>query len=197
MLPCHAVPALRGRVTVRLDALIRNVYRCTTRLDIGRDCLRSQRAEQPVGGSSGSARGCSTHTESTGSSNGAPRSPVTIVDTVRSAERAARVLASLPPSAHTAVDTEVAQLDVKRQSPVGNGELTCVSMFSGPEIDFGNGPRLWVDVLDSEPVSTQQCRRHRLPHALTRCPWIAGNSGRISRVLPVRIEAEGVPQLRL
>ena len=47
-----------------------------------------------------------------------------------------------------ACDTEVANISLKDQSPVGNGRVICASVYSGPDIDFGSGPRLWIDNLD-------------------------------------------------
>ncbi|KAJ7529979.1 hypothetical protein O6H91_15G073700 [Diphasiastrum complanatum] len=49
-----------------------------------------------------------------------------------------------------ACDTEVAGIDVKEESPVDHGYMTCFSIYCGPDADFGDGKsRLWVDVLDS------------------------------------------------
>lgn len=42
-------------------------------------------------------------------------------------------------------DTETVDLDIKKQSPVGNGRILCASCFAGPDLDFGNGPRLFID----------------------------------------------------
>lgn len=42
-------------------------------------------------------------------------------------------------------DTETIDIDAKLESPVGNGKVICASCFIGPEIDFGNGPRLFID----------------------------------------------------
>ena len=44
----------------------------------------------------------------------------------------------------------MADIDLKQVGPVGNGYVTCVSIFSGPEVDYGDGPgkALWVDNLD-------------------------------------------------
>ncbi|XP_010060415.2 DNA polymerase I A, chloroplastic/mitochondrial [Eucalyptus grandis] len=48
-----------------------------------------------------------------------------------------------------ACDTEVAEIDVKQATPVDHGEITCFSIYSGPQADFGNGKScIWVDVLD-------------------------------------------------
>ena len=37
-------------------------------------------------------------------------------------------------------DTETINVDVKTQSPVGNGTIICASAFAGPQLNFGNGP---------------------------------------------------------
>ena len=47
---------------------------------------------------------------------------------------------------------EVAGIDVKEESPVGHGHLTCFSIYCGEDADFGrNGatrqPKLVVDVM--------------------------------------------------
>jgi len=47
-----------------------------------------------------------------------------------------------------ACDTEVIGVDVKNESPVGKGQVICFSVYCGEDVDFGNGPRLWVDTLD-------------------------------------------------
>eukprot|EP01018_Ginkgo_biloba_P010389 Gb_07861 [translate_table: standard] len=48
-----------------------------------------------------------------------------------------------------ACDTEVANIDVKKDSPVGHGRIICFSIYCGPQADFGNGKScVWVDVLD-------------------------------------------------
>ncbi|OEL13655.1 DNA polymerase I A, chloroplastic [Dichanthelium oligosanthes] len=47
---------------------------------------------------------------------------------------------------------QVANIDVKQETPVGHGQVTCFSIYSGTsgaEADFGNGKTcIWVDVLD-------------------------------------------------
>lgn len=47
---------------------------------------------------------------------------------------------------------QVANIDVKQETPVGHGKVTCFSIYSGTsgaEADFGNGKTcIWVDVLD-------------------------------------------------
>eukprot|EP00340_Litonotus_pictus_P003463 CAMPEP_0170530546 /NCGR_PEP_ID=MMETSP0209-20121228/49245_1 /TAXON_ID=665100 ORGANISM="Litonotus pictus, Strain P1" /NCGR_SAMPLE_ID=MMETSP0209 /ASSEMBLY_ACC=CAM_ASM_000301 /LENGTH=76 /DNA_ID=CAMNT_0010823819 /DNA_START=56 /DNA_END=282 /DNA_ORIENTATION=+ len=42
-------------------------------------------------------------------------------------------------------DTETTGINPKEESPVGNGKIICLSCFIGPDIDFGNGPRLFID----------------------------------------------------
>lgn len=49
-------------------------------------------------------------------------------------------------------DTEVMDIELKNVGPVGNGYVTCLSLYSGPDFDYGlgDGPGtiLWVDNLD-------------------------------------------------
>ena len=55
-----------------------------------------------------------------------------------------------PPSPACSVVTDVQQavgVDLKEQSPYGNGSVICFSVYAGPQHDFGNGPRVWVDTL--------------------------------------------------
>ena len=51
-----------------------------------------------------------------------------------------------------ACDTEVMEIDLKNVGPVGNGYVTCASIYSGPDFDYGlgDGPgtALWIDNLD-------------------------------------------------
>ena len=35
---------------------------------------------------------------------------------------------------------------------VGHGYVTCASIYCGPDVDFGNGPCLWIDNLDDAEV---------------------------------------------
>lgn len=70
------------------------------------------------------------------------------VTLVRDEESAHRVVAQLmgPLRGHFhACDTEVVNIDLKLQGPVGNGEVSCVSIYCGPDVDFGNGPNLWIE----------------------------------------------------
>lgn len=52
-----------------------------------------------------------------------------------------------------ACDTEVANIEVKEQTPVGHGTVICFSVYAGPDADFnvtgagGAQPRLWVDLM--------------------------------------------------
>jgi hypothetical protein len=63
----------------------------------------------------------------------------------RSAASAVQVLRQHTDLVH-ACDTEVAELDIRR-SPIGQGRVICVSIYSGAEIDFGSGRgrALWID----------------------------------------------------
>lgn len=58
-----------------------------------------------------------------------------------SAENALQVLYQHS-NAYHACDTEVIQIDLNSQGPVGNGKIICVTIYVGPNADFGNGPRL-------------------------------------------------------
>ncbi|PPD68015.1 hypothetical protein GOBAR_DD35106 [Gossypium barbadense] len=43
----------------------------------------------------------------------------------------------------------VSNIDVKQETPVDHGEITCFSIYSGADADFGNGKScIWVDILD-------------------------------------------------
>lgn len=101
--------------------------------------------------------------------------PVNLVQDKEGARRVLATLQELGPDHFHACDTEVAQIDVKAVGPVGNGKVrggatarpayadatmapfshtvtvkvTCLSIYSGPDVDFGNGPYVWVDNLDS------------------------------------------------
>ncbi|KQJ84865.1 hypothetical protein BRADI_5g23367v3 [Brachypodium distachyon] len=77
---------------------------------------------------------------------------VLVVDTVKSARSVVQLLTTKYKSFIHACDTEVANIDVKQETPVGHGEITCFSIYcasSDAEADFGNGKKcIWVDVLD-------------------------------------------------
>ncbi len=87
------------------------------------------------------------------SSLAAPSVTLNGVTQVATKDRAMAVAAQLMKAAGTpgrvfAVDTEVSNIEVTEQSPVGNGIVICASVYGGPDLDFGNGPRLWIDNLD-------------------------------------------------
>ncbi|CAK0902367.1 unnamed protein product [Prorocentrum cordatum] len=69
----------------------------------------------------------------------------TVVRTVDQAAAAVEKLCSLTDRIH-AVDTEVRGWS-PGQTPYGNGEVICFSVYCGDDVDFGDGPRLWVDNL--------------------------------------------------
>ncbi|CAL5025194.1 unnamed protein product [Urochloa decumbens] len=77
---------------------------------------------------------------------------VLVVDDVKSARRVVQLLTTKYRNFIHACDTEVANIDVKQETPVGHGKVTCFSIYSGTsgaEADFGNGKTcIWVDVLD-------------------------------------------------
>eukprot|EP00934_Nitzschia_sp_Nitz4_P000646 Nitzschia sp. Nitz4//scaffold76_size158648//152025//155439//NITZ4_002573-RA/size158648-snap-gene-0.316-mRNA-1//-1//CDS//3329557926//646//frame0 len=77
---------------------------------------------------------------------------VTIVRTKEQAARVMEVLMNADPKIFHACDTEVMDIDLKVVGPVGNGYVTCASIYSGPDFDYGlgDGPgtRLWIDNLD-------------------------------------------------
>ena len=74
---------------------------------------------------------------------------------VRTKEQAAIVMEKLmnaDPTIFHACDTEVMDIDLKNVGPVGNGYVTCLSVYSGPDFDYGLGAEpgstLWIDNLD-------------------------------------------------
>lgn len=60
-----------------------------------------------------------------------------------------------------ACDVEVASIDIKKETPVGHGDLACFSVYCGPDVDFdGNGSDcLWVDTLGPEREAILDCFR--------------------------------------
>ncbi|KAJ8542917.1 hypothetical protein K7X08_005440 [Anisodus acutangulus] len=80
---------------------------------------------------------------------GAMYDKVHIVDNLSAAKEVVNKLTSQYRHLVHACDTEAPNIDVKQQTPVDHGEVTCFSIYSGPEADFGNGKScIWVDVLD-------------------------------------------------
>ncbi|CAM9700305.1 unnamed protein product, partial [Ectocarpus sp. 13 AM-2016] len=86
-----------------------------------------------------------------------PSMPKTVEDKVEGVqivagrEKAREVVQILMdnPDAFYACDTEVSDINLKDHGPVGHGRVTCISIYGGPELDFGEGPGkiLWVDNL--------------------------------------------------
>ncbi|EFA79328.1 mitochondrial DNA polymerase A [Heterostelium album PN500] len=74
---------------------------------------------------------------------------VTVVNDVEKAKAIVNQLLSLTYLYH-ACDTEVVDLDLKKQSPIGHGRIICFSVYCGPDIDFGTGSRLWVDTMGEQ-----------------------------------------------
>ncbi|KAL3922519.1 MAG: hypothetical protein SGILL_002159 [Bacillariaceae sp.] len=76
----------------------------------------------------------------------------TIVRTKEEARIVVDKLMNADPSIFHACDTEVMDIDLKEVGPVGNGYVTCVSVYSGPDFDYGlgqgPGTTLWIDNLD-------------------------------------------------
>lgn len=79
-------------------------------------------------------------------------SNATIVRTKEQARIVMSRLMSADPSIFHACDTEVMDIALKEVGPVGNGYVTCVSIHSGPDFNYGlgqgPGTTLWIDNLD-------------------------------------------------
>ncbi|CAO2189586.1 unnamed protein product [Urochloa humidicola] len=78
---------------------------------------------------------------------------ILVVDNIESARSIVQLLTTKYKSFVHACDTEVANIDVKQETPVGHGQVTCFSIYSANSnaqaADFGNGKTcIWVDVLD-------------------------------------------------
>jgi DNA polymerase-1 len=77
---------------------------------------------------------------------------VTIVRTKEEAEIVLDKLQQADSDLFHACDTEVMEIDLNSVGPVGNGFVTCASVYSGPDFDYGlgDGPGsvLWIDNLD-------------------------------------------------
>ncbi|KAA8548691.1 hypothetical protein F0562_000375 [Nyssa sinensis] len=74
---------------------------------------------------------------------------VLVVDNISAAKKIVGMLTNQYRHLVHACDTQVAKIDVKQETPVDHGEITCFSIYSGPEANFGNGKScIWVDVLD-------------------------------------------------
>ena len=76
----------------------------------------------------------------------------TIVRTREDARRVVEILRQYPDRV-CAWDTETIGINAKEESPVGNGQCICATAFLGPDVNFGNGPRLFIDnFADSQGV---------------------------------------------
>ena len=77
---------------------------------------------------------------------------VTMVRTKEEAKIVMEKLMNADPAIIHACDTEVMDINLKEVGPVGNGYVTCASIYSGPDFDYGlgDGPgsTLWIDNLD-------------------------------------------------
>jgi len=79
---------------------------------------------------------------------------VTIIRTKADALIALQALMNAPlETTFHACDTEVMDIDLSKEGPVGNGYVTCLSIYSGPHFDYGVpnstvGSALWIDNLD-------------------------------------------------
>uniref|UniRef100_A0A7S2RII9 DNA-directed DNA polymerase family A palm domain-containing protein n=1 Tax=Mucochytrium quahogii TaxID=96639 RepID=A0A7S2RII9_9STRA len=76
----------------------------------------------------------------------APYKPL-VIATESAAKRFMEQSMALPKSRVFGCDTEC-EIDIKNQSPVGNGYLTCITIFSGDYFDGGN--HIFIDLLSAE-----------------------------------------------
>lgn len=74
------------------------------------------------------------------------------VSFVRDACAAARAIKELTQasSSFIAWDTETTGVNPAIESPVSKGKVICLTAYGGEHLDFGSGPRLFVDCLDGE-----------------------------------------------
>eukprot|EP00933_Yihiella_yeosuensis_P071003 TRINITY_DN79179_c0_g1_i1.p1 TRINITY_DN79179_c0_g1~~TRINITY_DN79179_c0_g1_i1.p1 ORF type:complete len:1175 (+),score=249.68 TRINITY_DN79179_c0_g1_i1:211-3735(+) len=76
----------------------------------------------------------------------------TIVRSKAEAERVLKILLSLRgPQRFHALDTETRNWK-PGLSPYGHGEVICWSIYCGDDVDFGSGPRLWIDNMGEDGV---------------------------------------------
>ena len=73
-----------------------------------------------------------------------PKFGTTLVRTREQARQVLSILEQFKDRIH-AWDTETVGIDPKVESPVGHGSILCAQCFIGPDVDFGNGPRLFID----------------------------------------------------
>ena len=81
-----------------------------------------------------------------------------MVETLADAKRVLKILMDNVGDAdrpvYHAIDTEVSHIEVADQTPVGHGNVTCFSVYCGPDVDFSPNPGvgkpktlLWVDTM--------------------------------------------------
>jgi len=110
--------------------------------------------DQPIDGEDSQAAGgphqpsnSSSHSSSHPSSRDSTMG-VTVVDTQAEANRVVKLLMSLNEETRFhAIDTETREWE-PGQSPYTSGRVICFSIYCGDDVDFGSGPRLWVDNMD-------------------------------------------------
>ncbi|XP_039115454.1 DNA polymerase I A, chloroplastic-like [Dioscorea cayenensis subsp. rotundata] len=74
---------------------------------------------------------------------------VLVVEDLKTARKVVNMLTTKYRELVYACDTEVSAIDVKEETPVDHGEIICFSIYSGSQVDFGDGKScIWVDVLD-------------------------------------------------
>ncbi|KAI0567564.1 DNA polymerase type 1 [Gracilaria domingensis] len=88
-----------------------------------------------------------------------PRAPpppehVTIVQDLRTASSVISKLFTLPHDTLVAWDTETTGVDPSKQTPVGNGRVLCATAYAGHHVDFGTGPRLFIDCMKPGILNT-------------------------------------------
>jgi DNA polymerase-1 len=69
---------------------------------------------------------------------------ISIIKSKSQAEQALEMLYKHKDRVH-AWDTETTGVNIKEESPVGKGRVICASAFIGPEVNFGSGPKLFLD----------------------------------------------------
>lgn len=76
---------------------------------------------------------------------------VTIVRDTYGAVNAIKTLCELEEQKRVvAWDTETTGIDPRRQTPYGNGRAICATAYAGRDVDFGDGPYLFIDIMDGE-----------------------------------------------
>lgn len=79
---------------------------------------------------------------------------VTVVDTVHSAVNAIKVLVELPRSKWVAWSPQLAKSNHRKADPV---TWKTLSAFAGEDVDFGNGPHLFIPICTGRAVDEQVC----------------------------------------